>query len=215
MQTIRVAVLDANVLTRNGLGAILIGAGIPTDNVGLFADMGTLKAHLDKVRVNILMLSDAQPEGSDASYLVADLYRGYPALGIVIVSSRLRTDYIRKFFNSGARGFIYRKGQLEETVSGALRSLSRGDVYLSPEAAALPYLHQPVPATLDDRDLEVLHLLAKGYKVKEIARHMEVDRKIVYNTRDKLRRVLQVSNNEQIVAAAIAAGLLPQKLLQL
>ena len=214
MQTIRVAVFDANVLTRNGLGAILASVGVPADDIGLFADIDTLKAHLDKVRVNILMLSDTQPEGADASRLVADLHRAYPAISIIVLSSRLRTDYIRKVFNNGARGFIYRKGQLEETVAIAVRSLSRGDVYLSPEAAALPYLHQPVPATLDDRDLEVLHLLAKGYKVKEIARQMEIDRKIVYNTRDKLRRVLQVSNNEQIVAAAIAAGLLPQKLLQ-
>lgn len=214
MQTIRVAVFDVNVLTRNGLGAILTSVGVPADDIGLFADIDTLKAHLDKVRVNILMLSDAQPEGGDASRLVSELHRAYPAIGIIVLSSRLRTDYIRKVFNNGARGFIYRKGQLEETVAIALRSLSRGDVYLSPEAAALPYLHQPVPTTLDDRDLEVLHLLAKGYKVKEIAQQMEIDRKIVYNTRDKLRRVLQVSNNEQIVAAAIAAGLLPQKLLQ-
>ncbi len=214
MQTIRVAVFDANVLTRNGLGAILTSVGVPADAIGLFADIETLKAHLDRVRVNILMLSDVQPEGGDASRLVAELHRAYPGIGIIVLSSRLRTDYIRKVFNNGARGFIYRKGQLEETVAIALRSLSRGDVYLSPEAAALPYLHQPVPATVDDRDLEVLHLLAKGYKVKEIAQQMEIDRKIVYNTRDKLRRVLQVSNNEQIVAAAIAAGLLPQKLLQ-
>jgi len=214
VQTIRVAVFDANVLTRNGLGAILTSVGVPADAIGLFADIETLKAHLDRVRVNILMLSDVQPEGGDASRLVAELHRAYPGIGIIVLSSRLRTDYIRKVFNNGARGFIYRKGQLEETVAIALRSLSRGDVYLSPEAAALPYLHQPVPATVDDRDLEVLHLLAKGYKVKEIAQQMEIDRKIVYNTRDKLRRVLQVSNNEQIVAAAIAAGLLPQKLLQ-
>lgn len=192
----------------------MASVGVPADDIGLFADIDTLKAHLDKVRVNILMFSDTQPEGGDASRLVADLHRAYPAISIIVLSSRLRTDYIRKVFNNGARGFIYRKGQLEETVAIALRSLSRGDVYLSPEAAALPYLHQPVPTTLDDRDLEVLHLLAKGYKVKEIAQQMEIDRKIVYNTRDKLRRVLQVSNNEQIVAAAIAAGLLPQKLLQ-
>lgn len=214
MQTIRVVVLDANVLTRNGLGAILIGAGIPTGNVGLFADVEALKAHLDRIRVNVLMLSDIQPEYGDASCLVAELYQAYPSLSIAVVSARLRTEYIRKLFNNGARGFIYRKGQLDETVAAALRSLHRGDVYLSPEAAALPYLHQTIPTMLDDRDLEVLHLLAKGYKVKEIAHHMEIDRKIVYNTRDKLRRALQVNNNEQIIPAAIAVGLLPQKLLK-
>lgn len=214
MQTIRVVVLDANVLTRNGLGAILTSVGVPAGDIGLFADTETLKAHLDKVRVNILMLSDAQPEGGDASRLVAELHHAYPAIAMIVLSSRLRTDYIRKLFNNGARGFIYRKGQLDETVAAALRSLSRGDVYLSPEAAALPYLHQTVPAALDDRDLEVLYLLAKGYKVKEIAHHMEIDRKVVYNTRDKLRRALQVNNNEQIIPAAIALGLLPQKLLK-
>jgi DNA-binding NarL/FixJ family response regulator len=214
MQMIRVAVLDAHVLTRNGLGAILTGAGVPAAAVGLFADVATLKAHLDTVRVNIIMLADVPSEGREVARLVAELHQTYPAVGLVVVSSRLQTDYIRRLFSSGARGFIYRKGQLEETVPAALQVLSRGEVYLSPEAAALPYVQQPVPATLDDRDLAVLYLLAQGYRVKEIGRQMAIDRKVVYNSRDKLRRVLQVSNNEQIVPAAMMAGLLPQKLLQ-
>lgn len=214
MQTIRVAVLDANALTRSGLGAMLISAGVGAEQIALFADVDTLRQHLDMQRVNIVMLSDAQPNHGDAAPLVASLHQAHPAIGIVVLSARLRTDYIRRLFNSGARGFIYRKGRLEETVAAALRALSRGDVYLSPEAAALPYIHQPIPASLDERDLEVLYLLAKGYKVKEIALQLEVDRKIVYNTRDKLRRVLQVDNNEQIVPAAMAAGLLPDKLPQ-
>jgi len=209
-----VAILDVNALTRSGLGAILAQAGVPAAQITLFTHAEALKAHLDQVRVNVLMLSDAQLDNGAILRLVGGLHQTHPAVGIVVVSARLRTEYIRKLFNQGVRGFIYRKGHLEETAAAALRAFSRGDVYLSPEAAALPYTHQPIPSGLDERDLEVLHLLAQGYKVKEIAQHMEIDRKIVYNTRNKLRRTLQVSNNEQIVPAAIAAGLLSNKLLQ-
>jgi DNA-binding NarL/FixJ family response regulator len=130
---------------------------------------------------------------------------------MVVLSTRLQVDYIRRLFNGGVRSFIYRKGRMEEIVAAALRTLSQGEVYLSPEAAALPYLSQSMPTSLEERDLEVLHLLAKGYKVKEIARALEVNRKVIYRSREKLRRILQVGNNEQLVPAAITAGLLKNK----
>lgn len=206
--------LDANILTRNGLGALLISSGLLAEMIGLYGDAVALKEYLVQTRVNILLLVDSTIDAADAVRLVNELDQAYPALAIVVISSRLRTEYIRRLFKAGARGFIYRKGQIQEAVPMALRMLGRGEIYLSAEAAALPYLSQPVPTTLDDRDLDVLHLLAKGYKVKEIAQQMGIDRKIVYNTRDKLRRALQVSNNEQIVPAAIAVGLLTPDLIQ-
>ena len=211
MQDIRVAILDANALTRSGLQAILIQTGLAASHVLTFADTATLQSYLEATRVNILLLSDGQPEGEDITRLVSTLHRTYPGVGLVVLSTHLQVDYIRRLFNCGVRGFIYRKGRLEEIIVAALRTLSQGEIYLSPEAAALPYLSQSMPATLDERDLEVLYLLAKGYKVKEIARSIEVNRKVIYRSREKLRRILQVGNNEQIVPAAISAGLLKDK----
>lgn len=85
--------------------------------------------------------------------------------------------------------------------------MTQGETYLSPEAAALPY-HQRAVDQVSERDLEVLALLAAGRSVPEIAQTLGSTRRVVYNIRTRLKQYLNVSNNEQIIAAAYERGLL-------
>lgn len=207
MKQLRVAILDDQALSRNGLRVLVEQAGIPAGQVDGFAGIEALMTHLARVAVRVLLLSDQLPGGQDVVELVAALHQRYPGLAQVVVSSRLNTAYIGALFAGGARGFVYHKSRLEQTIPAALKSMTQGETYLSPEAAALPY-HQRAVGQLSERDLEVLALLAAGRSVPEIAQTLGSTRRVVYNIRTRLKQYLNVTNNEQIIAAAYERGLL-------
>jgi DNA-binding NarL/FixJ family response regulator len=211
MERLRVVILDSNALSRNGLKALVTQAGVPVDRVQAFADVDSLRAHLERRPVHILILSDARPAGQDVLPLVRALRQTHPGVRQMVVSDRLNTDYIRRLLQIGAGGFVYRGGKLEQTISVALQIMGEGEAYLSPEAAALPYYQRPTPKALSARDLEALELLAQGQSTWDIARSLGVSRRVIYSTRARLKRYLGVANNEQIVSAALESGLLTEK----
>jgi DNA-binding NarL/FixJ family response regulator len=87
--------------------------------------------------------------------------------------------------------------------------MSDGYAFLSPEALKL--MGSRRDEKLDHRDLEVLRLLERELRVKEICEQMDLSDKTIYRVRRKLKRVLGVRNNESIVDAARKKGLLDRK----
>ena len=211
MKQFQVVILDHNALSRHGLKALIIQSGSAVEQVSDFADVAGLLAHLERHSAHILILSDLLTHGEDVLQLVRSLDQRHPGLRQVVVSGRLNTDYIRCLFQFGARGFVYRGSKLEQTIPAALQIVGQGETYLSPEAAALPYYQRPTPKVLTERDLEVLELLAAGQSPQDIARLLGVSKRVIYSTRTRLKHYLSVSNNEQIISAALKMGLLPEK----
>lgn len=207
MKQARIVILDKQALSRNGLRMLVEHGGVPIGQVDDFADFETLVAHLETVCARILLLSDQLPKEENAVKLVRYLHQHSPGLGQVVIGSRLNTDYIGALFAGGARGYIYHKSKLEETIPAAIKSILAGETYLSSEAAALPY-HQRSVRELTERDLEVLNLLAAGQSVRDIADRIGVSRRVIYDTRTRIKKYLHVNNNEQIIPAAVAYGLL-------
>ena len=207
MKQARIVILDKQALSRNGLRMLVEKTGVPTGQVHDFADFETLVAHLETVCARILLLSDQLPKEENAIKLVRYLHQHIPGLGQVVIGSRLNTDYIGALFASGAQGYVYHKSKLEETIPAAIKSILAGDTYLSSEAAALPYRQRSV-RELTERDLEVLNLLAAGQSVRDIADRIGVSRRVIYDTRTRIKKYLNVNNNEQIIPAAVAYGLL-------
>ncbi len=64
---------------------------------------------------------------------------------------------------------------------------------------------------LNHRDRDVLRLMADELQAKEIGCRLGISIKTVYRTRDKLKKLLGVRNNESLVDAARKQGLLERK----
>ena len=161
MKQFRVVILDNNALSRHGLKALITQSGTAIEKVSDFADGERLQAHLEQHSAHILILSDLLAKGEDTLHLVRSLDQRHPGLRQIVVSGRLNTDYIRRLFQFGACGFVYRSSKLEQTIPAALQIVGQGETYLSPEAAALPYYQRPTPKALTERDLEVLKLAGR------------------------------------------------------
>lgn len=178
---------------------------------GAFKDLQSCLLFLRDNRVDVLLLDDDLPRSLDIGPLINRLLSQFPHMAITILSRRLIATYIKKLLDYGATGFIYKEDRLQETLTTAIETVWNGDIYLSPKASALPYMEKtsaPTITSLNPHDVEVLKLLADGHTAQEIADHLDVSTRTVYRIRRKLRMVLDVRTNEQIVAAAREKGLL-------
>jgi len=88
-----------------------------------------------------------------------------------------------------------------------------GHFYASPRASGLLFTGRAdVNITeLNQTDIEILRLIDWGFTPKEIAAKLEITSRTVYRSRSKLRTLLGVSTNEQIVTSARQKGLLDEQ----
>ena len=101
---------------------------------------------------------------------------------------------------------MLKQDRIEDILVIAILTVADGRNFLSPQASVLPY-GRVADGELNNTDLEVLNLLAKGCTVKEIIVYMGIASRTVYRVRCRLRDYLCVRTNDQIVDAAIRHGL--------
>ena len=118
--------------------------------------------------------------------------RGYAAR-LVLLGSFLSVSYIQKTLDAGADGFIHKQDNFEDVVRLAVHTVLGGHIFLSPKASALPY--EGKNPVLNQNDLDVLALLAKGWNIQDIARRLNLVDRSVYRIRTRIREYLGV--NEQ------------------
>ena len=92
-------------------------------------------------------------------------------------------------------------------------TVNAGHFYASPRASGLLFTGRADVNTteLNQTDIEILRLIDWGFTPKEIAAKLEITSRTVYRSRSKLRTLLGVSTNEQIVSAARQKGLLDEQ----
>jgi DNA-binding NarL/FixJ family response regulator len=209
MNAIRITILDAQDISRSGLQMLLTEADAAFEVVGTFADLHRLNHWLQSNETDFLIVNDELPHLYDVGQIIKDIKKKQANLLIIVLSPHLNVDYIQRLLQAGAMGFVYKEDKLVDKLHSAIRTIQAGELYLSPKASTLPYtLNQPKVAGLTTRDFYILKLISEGLQVQEIATRLGLEASAVYRSRNRLRRVLGVRTSEQIVAAAIAQGLL-------
>lgn len=203
----RLVIVDASDLSRNGILMLLTRANRPPERV--FADLPTCLAYLEVHRVDILLLDDALPPLTEIEHVLDQLKERFPAMLVIVLSETLSPHRVQRVITSGAKGFIYKQDRLETTLLDGIDTVRSGYIYISPKASVLPYNRLSIkPYQLNGTDMTVLRLMATGYTVGEIAKHLAVVDRTIYRIRNKLREALDVRTNEQIIAAAREQGLI-------
>ena len=111
----------------------------------------------------------------------------------------------------GAKGYVL-KSQAADDLVRAIREISRGEVYLSPEVAASvvdAYLEK-TGATADPltpRERQVLQLIAEGSTTKEAAKVLNISFKTAETHRNHIMKKLNVHDVVGLVRYAIQKGL--------
>lgn len=213
-ENIRVIVVDDHTLARQGIRALLEQSGEVTV-VGEGSDGGqalplALETHPDVV------LMDLQMPEVDGLEGLRRLHAALPDLPVVIVTTFAPDDAVAAALLAGACGFLLKDTEPAELLA-AVRAVQRGETVLAPglsrrlgemASGQPPRANTDLP-DLNEREREVLELLARGMRNKEIGSALFIAPKTVEGHLANIFSKLGVSNRTEAARIALDRGLVP------
>ncbi len=154
-----------------------------------------------------LVLLDLGLPGMDGFEGLARFRREFPSLPVVILSASDGPLEVRRAFEQGAQGYLF-KTMSPGLMEQALRLVLEGGRYVPPT------LLEPAPASplqqLTPRQRDVLHLLEKGLSNKEIGRQLGLSDNTVRAHAAAIFRTLGVRNRTEAAHKLREYGLLSE-----
>lgn len=157
----------------------------------------------------VLLDIDLGPKARPAEDVTADLVAA--GAFVLLVSALGDAARIRPALAAGALGYVPKRAG-GETLLEAVNTALRGEVYVSPDLAAVMMADDDVP-DLSTQEATALRLYASGLKLDSVARRMNVSpstaREYLHRVRRKYAVVgRQVRTKTDMYAAAIKDGLI-------
>lgn len=208
-RTIKILLADDHTIVRQGLKLIL--SAHPDMTIAGEAANGREAVDLaQKLKPDVVLMDVAMPElgGIEAT---RQMLQANPHIRVLVLSMHKEAVYVREILKAGARGYIL-KDAIDTELLNAVRSVARGDGYISPavSGALLSDFRQNVtdPADLlSNREREVLRLIAEGKTNKEIASCLNLSVYTVDSHRGKIMEKLNLHSTGELVRFAIKHGL--------
>ncbi|MEN9645386.1 MAG: hypothetical protein RL238_2055 [Actinomycetota bacterium] len=201
--SVSIVIVDDHPLVREGLGRVM--ADDPTFRVVGEADSveAALALPVDHADVVTLDLSLPGVGGIDG---IALLGERWPTAGILVLTVHREDTHAASCAQRGAAGFLSKDASPQE-IRAAVTAIANGGQYYSTTALAA-ILGGREEVRLSARELEVLHALAAGQRITDIAAQLGVSVKTASTHKMRLQRKLGANNTAQIVVMARNRGLL-------
>ena len=197
-------IIDDHPVVREGLKAFL---NLQSD-LEVIGEAGELQEGLERV-ISLqpdLVLLDLEFANGNGLSLLPKLRALEPPPRVLVLTSFLDEDYVRRVIQGGAAGFLVKHAGPEKLLDG-VRAVIRGEMTLDPGAVTL--LAQPFDDPLRDltaREREVLALVSEGLSNKQIAQRLEVAEKTVKTHVSSVLAKLRVKGRTQAALYAKERG---------
>jgi DNA-binding NarL/FixJ family response regulator len=201
----RILIVDDHVLFRDGLRALL--SSVPdAELVGEATNGREAIVLAGQLQPDIILMDIKMPEmnGDEAT---REIVRLYPRTRILAVSMYDDDPWIFAVMRAGAHGYIL-KGADHEEMLHAIHAVGRGQIIFSAALAQkVVQFFSSIPpqdasqsqSELSDREQEILHLIAQGYKNAAIAAKLSLSPKTVTNHITNIFSKLHVANRIQAI----------------
>ena len=214
MSKIRVLLVDDHTLLRDGLSALLELA----PDIEVIGEAGNGRQALEKVRElspDVVLMDIEMPvmDGLEAARRMRAQRLGAKVL---ILSQFDDATHVVEAVEAGVQGFVDKTAASAE-VAASIRSVYRGDSYLSPSAARqLVGEYQRTDHgkghdeydQLTSREKDVLKLVAEGNTSQQIADMLVLSRKTVEGHRTNLMAKLGIHDRVELVKYAVRKGII-------
>jgi DNA-binding NarL/FixJ family response regulator len=215
--TLRVLIADDQALVRTGLRMIL-EAEPDIEVAGEAADGVEAVKEARRLRPDVVLMDIRMPnmDGVEATRQLARNAADEPAKVLILTTFDL-DEYVVEGLRAGASGFLLKDAPAERLVEG-IRVVAGGEALLAPAvtrrlldnfASRLPAWDSASPAalaSLTERELEVLKLLAKGLSNAEIAEKLHVSETTVKTHVSRVLMKLDLRDRVQAVVLAYETG---------
>lgn len=203
-----ILIIDDHPLLRAGLGRLFAIEFDATIVEAATADDGLKQFQATKPDVTVLDLN--LPDQGGLS-LLRHLKNEEPEARVVILSMHNDALSAAACLRGGAIAYLSKSAE-PELILEAIRKALQGEPYLQPTIAqdlAIQQVTRPDDPfqTLQSLDLEILRLILSGKRQDQIAQSLGLAEKTVANRKTSLRAKLRVTNDVELVKAALAAGM--------
>ena len=203
---IKVLLVDDHVLVRAGLKRVLEEA--PDIDVVAEASNGTQAlAEFTRVVPDVVILDISMPD-MDGLETTKKMINEHPDAHILILTVYPEDYYAARVIKAGALGYIT-KGTSTSELHDSVRTVADGKRSLSQKTKDVLLMQLfgnnkdfDSIKDLSDRELQVLCLLAKGMKTREIAGNLGLSVKTIETYRARLSNKLHLHTNLDIVRFA-------------
>lgn len=212
---IRVLLVDDQSMVRTGFRTILESE----DGIVVVGEAENGQIAIDRALelAPDVICMDVQMPVMDGLESTAEIVRRGAAGTVLMLTTFDRDDFLFQALAAGASGFLLKTAEAEQLID-AVTALAGGDGLLSPEVTRRVIersVRSPETTTsaapelelLTDRELEVLHLVAKGLSNSEIAGTLFVGEATVKTHVSNLLTKLDIRDRIHVVIFAYENGL--------
>jgi DNA-binding NarL/FixJ family response regulator len=207
---IRILIVDDHPVVREGLAG-MIGTQPDLEVVGE-AGNGVEAIRQAEALKPDLILMDLQMPTMDGAVAIRQILQDNPSARVLVLTAFDTDERILHAVEAGAQGYLL-KGAPRDDLFRAIRVVAEGGSLLQPSVAAKlltrvgQMLKQDDTEQLTEREREVLDLLARGFRNKEIAEKLIISERTVKFHVGIIFQKLGVSNRAEAVSRAIQSGL--------
>lgn len=209
---VRILIVDSQAVTRAGLRRLLEG----------YADLQVVGEAADGVQAVSetlelgpqVVLMDAQLPNEQSLEALRQIKQLNLDTHVLLLATQDREAYLYETLRAGADGYVL-KDIVPDELADALRGVARGEVQVQPQLAGrlLSRFGKQTRGgapfeTLTTRELEVLRLLARGLRNKEIASRLVVSERTVNFHLANIYQKLNVSGRTEALSKALEQGLI-------
>ena len=215
MPIIRVLVVDDHTIVREGICTLLS----LVDDIEVAGEAANGSEALTKVKElepDVVLMDISMPimDGLEATRRIQ---REFPKTKVLVLTQYDDKEYVFPIIESGAAGFISKAAASSDLTSG-IRSIYRGESYLSPSVAKLlvESYQQGVGGRvgcdpyeqLTERERDVFKLVAEGHTTHEIADILVITSKTVEGHKTSIMAKLGIRNRIELVKYALRRGII-------
>jgi two-component system nitrate/nitrite response regulator NarL len=207
---ITVVVADDHPLYRDGVVRGLAASG----QIEIVAEAADGRAALTAIKEHSpdVALLDYKLPGLDGVAITHAVVREQLPTRVLLLSAFTDSGVVYKALETGAAGFISKEARREEIVDGVL-AVARGENVVPPEIASglvseIRLRKQDGAPALSAREQEILHLIAAGKSLPQIATELHLGLTTVKTHVQHLYEKLGVSDRAAAVASAMRRGLI-------
>ncbi|NMB42103.1 MAG: response regulator transcription factor [Firmicutes bacterium] len=210
MSTIKVLLVDDHTIVREGISTLL-ELSPEIEVVGEAGNGYEALELIAELKPEVVLMDLAMPlmGGLEAT---RNIRQEFSEVKVLILTQYEDKEHVFAILGAGAHGFLNKSAASSELVS-AIRSVRRGDSYLSPSATK--YLVEDYRLEVDikrsqdpyeqltGREKEVLRLLAEGHTAREVAKLLVISPKTVDSHKTRFMAKLDLHNQTELIKYAL------------
>jgi DNA-binding NarL/FixJ family response regulator len=205
---VKVFVVDPHSIYRRGLAASLE----LLDEVESVAHAGSVRdawEHPALFASDIVLLDQTMDGGPDFIAGVAEA----TGASVIACSSESTEDAVLATIQAGAIGFLRKDTLTPERLAAAVQAAASGSGVVAPDLLAgllrsIGTEAKPSPSRLNEREQQVLTLIAAGHPTREVAEQLCYSERTVKNVLHDVVTKLNARSRSQAVAFAVREGLI-------